>query len=535
MNGDGGIEANIADRIKTPVAVIGADSTLKYINPAGALALGQEHGWLLGRRMLDLVHPDDRDRVDLELHRVVEGRPTSGTTRCRLRANPAHDWRMFESTVNNLIDDPRVGGVLVSSRDVTDEEARLVELRTAAYTDPLTGLPNRTAIEKALREIVDADEEVAVAFVGIEGLHLRQSLGYSTAEALVRIVANRCRTTVPATQMVGQIASDTFVLVITGRAVDDAMETLWRIVRRISEPVFIYGNELAVSASAGLVAPEASKTVEAVLDDAALALHHAMTHGGGRVALLDANLRRQATARLETEANLRRALTNDDLWIALQPIVALPDATPVRAEVLLRWDLDGTPVPPEQFIGVAEETGLIVPIGDWVIDRAACVAARAPGGQVFVNLSPRQLASPRLVERIERILRSREVAPFAVGFKVTETLLIEQFDYAAEVMLRLRDLGCPVGLDDFGASHSSLSHLRELPLDFIKIDGTLTHSIDTDREARSIVGAVIDLAGALGLGVIAEGIETPAQAATLIELGCPHAQGYLFGHPISAE
>ena len=530
-------EEVVADRLITPVAVINADSTLEYINPAGAFALGQERPWLVGRRMLDLVHPDDRDRVDLELRKVVAGRPTSGTTRYRLRANPAHDWRTFESTVDNLIDDPRVGGILVFSRDVTDDEVRQVALRNAAYTDAVTGLPNRSAIDKALREIADnGDEDVAVAFIGIERLQLvRQSLGHSTADALVRIVANRCRTSVPATQMVGQIGNDTFVLLITSDAVDDALEMLWRIVHRISESIFIDGHELLLTASAGLVVPGTSRTAETLLDDAALALHHATTHGGGRVALFDPSLRRQATARLEIEANLRQAFASDDLWIALQPIVSLPDATPVRAEVLLRWDLNGTRVPPEEFIGVAEETGLIVPIGDQVIDRAARVAARAPGGQVLVNLSPRQLASPRLVERIDGILRSRHVAPFAVGFEVTETLLIEQFDYAAEIMYRLRDLGCPVGLDDFGTGYSSLSYLRELPLDFIKIDGTLTRDIDTDGEARSIVGAVIDLAGALGLGVIAERIETPSQVATLTELGCPHAQGFFFGEPARAD
>jgi diguanylate cyclase (GGDEF)-like protein/PAS domain S-box-containing protein len=530
-------EEVVADRLITPVAVIGADSTLEYINPAGAFALGQERPWLLGRRMLDFVHPDDRHRVDLELRKVVGGRPTSGTTRYRLRANPAHDWRMLESTVDNLTDDPRVGGILVFSRDVTDEELRQVALRNAAYTDPLTSLPNRAAIDKALREVADAgDERVAVAFVGIERLQLvRQSLGHSTADAAVRIIANRCRTSVPATQLVGQIGIDTFVLVITDGAVDHAQEMLWRIVQRISEPIFIDGHELLLSASAGLVVSGTHSTAGALLDDSALALHHATTHGGGRVALFDPSLRRQASARLEIEANLREAFANDDLWIALQPIVSLPEGTPVRAEVLLRWDLNGIPVPPEEFIGVAEETGLIVPIGDRVIDRAARVAARAPGGQVFVNLSPQQLAAPRLVERIERILQSRQVAPFAVGFEVTETLLIEHFDFAAEVMLGLRGLGCPVGLDDFGTGYSSLSYLRELPLDFLKIDGTLTRDIDTDHEARSIVGAVIDLAGALNLGVIAERIETSAQAATLIELGCPHAQGYLFGAPARAE
>ncbi|MFL6205931.1 MAG: putative bifunctional diguanylate cyclase/phosphodiesterase [Acidimicrobiales bacterium] len=522
----------------TPVAVIATDSTLQYINPAGALTLGQERGWLMGRRMLDLVHPDDRHRVDVELRMVVSGRPISGTTRYRLRANPAREWRLFESTVDNLLDDPRVGGILVSSRDVTDEVAQQVALRSAAFTHSLTGLPNRSAIDKALREITDAhgDEEVAVGFVGVERLQLvRQSLGQTATDALLRIIANRCRAAVASTHLVGQIDSETFVVVITGAAVGEAMEILWRVVHRVSEPIFIEAHELVLSASAGLVVPEGASTAEGLLDDAALALHYATTHGGGRVVLFDPGFRRLARVRLEMEANLRQAFANDDLWIALQPIVALPDATPVRAEVLLRWDCNGTAVPPDEFITIAEETGLIIPIGDRVIDAAARIAVRAPGGQLLVNLSPRQLASPRLVERIDGILRSRHVAPHAIGFEVTETLLIEHFDYAADTMSRIRELGCPVGLDDFGTGYSSLSYLRRLPLDFIKIDGTLTQGIDTSPEARSIVGSVIDLAGALHLDVIAEGVETPSEAATLSELGCSHAQGYLFGRPSRPE
>ena len=188
-------------------------------------------------------------------------------------------------------------------------------------------------------------------------------------------------------------------------------------------------------------------------------------------------------------------------------------------------------MPTQEVIGIAEDIGLIVPMGDRVIERAAQLAHRAPGGQVLVNLSPRQLAAPRLVERIELLLSPFQLPTDALGFEVTETLLIEHFDYAADVISRIRRLGCPVGLDDFGTGYSSLSYLRRLPLDFIKIDGALVAGIDTDREARSIVGAIITMADALDLDVIAEGVETATQAATLADLGCTQAQGYLFGRP----
>jgi diguanylate cyclase (GGDEF)-like protein/PAS domain S-box-containing protein len=537
VNGSSAEEAVIADRMITPVAVIAADSTLRYINPAGAMVLGQERGWLIGRRMLDLVHPQDRSRLELQLRQVVAGTPSAGSARYRLRATTARDWRTFESTVDNLLDDSRVGGLLVSSRDITDEIVREEALREAAYTDPVTELPNRKAIEEALQGVLTAGQQpIAVGFVGLERLDLvRHSLGHPTVDAVIRTAAQRTLSMVPPSVLVGQFSNDTLAVVHRGRAVDTAMEDLWRIVGSIGQTMFVNGHELRPSASAGCVVVDAPTTTDLLLQDASLALHRAKTYGGARVALFDPSLRQAAKVRLEFEADLRRAVANDELWIALQPIVSLPSATPVRAEALLRWDRNGSPVPPVEFVGVAEDIGLITPIGDRAIERAAHLAPRAPGGQILVNLSPRQLAAPRLVERIELALAAADAPPDALGFEVTETLLIEHFDYAADVISRIRQLGCPVGLDDFGTGYSSLSYLRRLPLDFIKIDGDLIAGVDSDQEARSIVGAIIKMSEALDLDVIAERVETATQAAALTDLGCPHAQGFLFGRPTRPE
>jgi diguanylate cyclase (GGDEF)-like protein/PAS domain S-box-containing protein len=533
VNEDSAAEAVIADRMITPVAVIAPDSTLQYINPAGAVILGQDRSWLMGRRMLDLVHPQDRARVARELRRVVAGRPSAGSTRYRLRAAAGLHWRTFDSTVDNLVDDPRVGGILVSSRDITEEMARGDALREAAYSHPVTGLPNRKAIEEKVHSLVAGEwQRVAVGFVGLERLDLiRHSLGHTTVDAIARAAAQRTSRSVPSNVFVGQFDDDTLALVYSGSAVDAAMEDLWRVVASIGQTMFVEGHELRPSASAGCVVADAPTTGDLILQDASLALHRAKSYGGGRVALFDPSLRQAARVRLELEADLRQAVSSDELWIALQPIVSLPSATPARSEALLRWDRDGAPVPPQEFIRVAEEVGLIIPIGDRVIEQASRLARSAPGGQILVNLSPKQLASPRLVERIQLILATAQCPSERLGFEVTETLLIEHFDYAADVIARIRQLGCPVGLDDFGTGYSSLSYLRRLPLDFIKIDADLIAGIDTDHEARSIVGATIAMATALNLDVIAEGVETATQAATLADLGCPHAQGYLFGRP----
>jgi EAL domain-containing protein (putative c-di-GMP-specific phosphodiesterase class I) len=204
----------------------------------------------------------------------------------------------------------------------------------------------------------------------------------------------------------------------------------------------------------------------------------------------------------------------------------------VGAEALVRWHpAEKATIAPDVFIPVAEETGLIVPLGDWTVERAAQLARRAPGGRVNINLSARHLASPGLPERIARILTSQRLPGSTLAFEITETLLIEQFDYAVNVLHALRDLGCRVGLDDFGTGYSSLAYLRRLPIDFLKIDGSLIADIDTDPQSRAIVQATITMADALAVHAVAEGIETESQADALRAIGCELGQGYLFGRP----
>jgi diguanylate cyclase (GGDEF)-like protein/PAS domain S-box-containing protein len=522
-----------ADQLLAPVTVVAPDSTLLYVNAAAAHAIGQEPEWLMGRRMLDLVHPGDRARVRRELRQVASGRPSGGLTTYRLRSDPTRGWRVFESIADNLLEDANVGGILMSSRDVTDQKAHENELYEAAYRDQLTGLPNRSRIDEELQTLVAGESLLAVAFVGIDRFNLiNDSLGHDTGDAVLQAVSARVRSSMPAAGVVGRFGGDILIILLSGPAASDARSLLWRAVGRVSDPLFISGQELRLSISGGIARKDPSATAESLLRDAGLALHRAMAGGGGRVELFETEMRDAAIARLELEANLRRSITRSEFSLALQPVVSLHDATPVHAEALLRWNFGGRTVEPSEFIGVAEETGLIVPLGDWVIDRAAQLSHAAPGGQVMVNLSARQLASPGLPERIARVLKARRLPASALGFEITETLLIEHFDYTVTMLRAIRQLGCRVGLDDFGTGYSSLSYLRRLPIDFLKIDGSFITDIHTDPQSNAIVGAIISLASALGLEVVAEGVETEAQADSLRELGCALAQGYLFGRPV---
>jgi EAL domain-containing protein (putative c-di-GMP-specific phosphodiesterase class I) len=286
-----------------------------------------------------------------------------------------------------------------------------------------------------------------------------------------------------------------------------------------------------LSASVGFAARTVSASAESLCRDAGVALHRAKRAGGGRVEEFREHMREEALARLELEADLRHAIGREELALVLQPIVRLEDRTEVRAEALARWRRNGRDVPPTRFIGIAEDSGLIVPLGDWIIGRAAHIADRTGAPCVTVNLSARQLASPRLGRRIAHALTTYRLAPDRLGFEITESVLVDGFDHALSVLHGIRDLGCTVGLDDFGTGYSSLSYLRRLPLDFIKLDRTLTADVDEDRHARAVIGAVITMADALGLDVVAEGVETDEQADQLRRLGCAFGQGFLFGAP----
>ena len=539
--GDGGDASNtevdrrfsrIVDRIPAPVVVVAADSSIIYVNESLGDALGRPIPWLVGRKLLDLVHADDQRRARRHLVAIRSGRHQARLATYRISAIPENEWRIFECYGTNLLDDPGIRGILLAGRDITEERAYQRQLREVAYRDPLTGLPNRLEVHELLDRLLKTGTAPAVGFVGLDRFKLiNDSLGHTTGDAVLQIAASRIAQSLPHACIAARFNGDVFAVVVPKATVSDVAALLWRIVERIGEPLFLAGHELRLPASAGVVYGSELSTTESLLRDAGSALHLAKTRGGGRVEQFEPSMRQAAIARFQVEANLRLALSRSQFTLALQPVVQLASAEPVGAEALLRWHDGKENVPPAKLITVAEETGIVVPLGDWIIDRAAQLVSQAPGGRVVVNLSGRQLASPGLADRIARTMHAHRLPPGSLAFEVTETLLIDEFDYAAAVLRSIRDLGCQVGLDDFGTGYSSLSYLRRLPIDFLKIDSSLASDVHRDAQARAIVGAIITMADALGMQVIAEGIETHAQAQTLQELGCTHGQGFLFGHP----
>ena len=285
----------VADQLLAPVSVVAVDSTLLYVNAAAARAIGQEPGRLIGRVMLDFIHPDDRARLRRELRQVASGRPSGGFTTFRMRADPTRDWRVFESIADNLLDDPNIAGILVSSRDVTDQWAHERELYDAAYRDPLTGLPNRSTINDELESLMTNDGPLAAAFVGLDRFKLiNDSLGHTTGDAVLQAVAGRVKSALPASAMVGRFGGDLLVILVAGPAALGARSLVWRVLERVGEPLFLAGHELRLSLSGGIAHKDAAATGESLLRDAGLALHRAKASGGGRVVLFEPDMRETA-------------------------------------------------------------------------------------------------------------------------------------------------------------------------------------------------------------------------------------------------
>ncbi len=445
----------------------------------------------------------------------------------------------------------RAAGALVRQhRTIAQLEETQRQLRHSATHDELTRLPNRAYFRERLAAALSGTRAsdafgFAVCFVDLDRFkQINDTLGHSAGDAVLVEVAKRLSVASRGGDLVARLGGDEFTLILNGVADTATANAVGgRIASELTRPICVDGADVRVTASIGIAFPGDAASADEVIRDADIAMLAAKNGGRDAVAVLNEPLRARYTSGVAMRAALHRALQDDEFRLVFQPIVTLATGAIDGFEALTRWERPGAGYQsPAEFICAAEENGLIVPLGEWALRRACATLARwnARGEthapiSISVNVSASQLLDGDFSRTLERIVCEASVDPRWLSLEITETAIMRDVEVASQVLHRLRALGMRVDLDDFGTGYSSLARLRGLPIDRLKIDRAFVGGEGDGLADPAIVRAVIALAHEFGIGVIAEGVETPAQRDALLALGCDEAQGYLFSRPVEAE
>ena len=527
---------------QAPIGIFSSEGGMRlgYVNGRFCQLHGRPEARLLGTQWLTSVHPDDLEHTLAALSGVLMGAPAEFPMRL-VRADGGQ--RDVQVRVVPVRTSSREVGFLGTLEDVTERLAGERRLAHQALHDPLTGLPNRRRLLQEVQAGLELDEELAVLFLDLDDFKVvNDSLGHDAGDALLVEAGRRLCAAVRDDDLVARFGGDEFAVLArrVGRH-DQAVPVAERLLSALEEPFLIDGHTCTVGGSVGMVlsGQHAEASAEGLLRDADVAMYQAKAGGKGGWAMFDERARAAAQDRLAFVTDLRTALAEDQLTVAYQPVVRVDTGAPVGVEALARWEHPrrGT-VSPQQFVALAEENGLIAPLGRWVLTAACRQLVRwdaelgplAPSA-VSVNVSPLQLRRPDFAGEVAGVLAATGLDGTRLCLELTESVVLRDPQAAVRTFTALRALGVRIALDDFGTGYSSLALLRDLPVDLLKIDRSFV-SGGSGPAADALLASVVQLADSLGLVAVAEGVETGQQLALLRDLGCPLAQGYLMSRPV---
>ncbi|ROP34421.1 putative bifunctional diguanylate cyclase/phosphodiesterase [Couchioplanes caeruleus] len=534
----------MVQRSSESVAVVDADSTIRYQSESVERIFGWPAQMLLGHRLVEIAGRKSGPRIGAAIESVIAGPELFTVIEVPMRHQDGR-VRLAEMTITNLLDDPAVNGLVLNTRDVHDAKELQDRLMYEAYHDTLTGMPSRALFRERLVEAIarcDGRDEVAILFLDLDGFkEVNDSLGHAAGDALLVQVAARLRAAVREEDTVARFGGDEFGVIVESLAARaDAEAVAGRIAAALEEPFEVGERELHVAVSIGLACAADADDVEQLQRNADLAMYRAKSGGGDRLAAYDPAMLAGLVERLELEADLRVALTRDELALHYQPTVDLRTGEITGFEALVRWyhPTRGM-VSPLDFIGTAEATGLIVPLGRWVLTEACRQAVAWGAGttrrlKMAVNVSVRQFEHGDLAAMVAEVLAETGMPVDQLCLEMTESVLLTDTDENLAQLHRLKDLGVTLAMDDFGTGYSSLAYLRRFPMDTLKIDRSFVDRLGGEHEDEALVSTIVRLGRSLGMTTVAEGIEDSVQLAVLKELRCDYAQGYYLSRPLPA-
>lgn len=522
------------------VAILDMDSTISFVTPSAARVLGLTPDHLLGRRVVDLLPTDDATLFISLLASLRPGVDQQLTLRMR-HANGRE--LVMEGVITDLLGDPAVGGLVLTVRDVTERHALEERLTYQAFHDALTGLANRRLFADRLAHALERRPGLAqpliVLFCDLDDFkNVNDSLGHGIGDKVLAVVGERIRAELRRGDTAARLGGDEFAILMEGTGLADAQRFAERLQTRFTDPIVVDEVSLPVRASIGIAQAIPGETSsEEALRNADVAMYWAKDRGKATVAIYESRLHAEALDRLELRADLQRAVRNDELLLHYQPTVEVGTGSIVGFEALVRWQhpVRGL-LGPGFFVPMAEETGLIVAIGRWVLLEACRTAAllqsdrRAPS--IAVNLSALQLAQPGFVDEVVTALRQTRLRPERLVLEITESAVLQDLETVGPRLAALRELGVRIAIDDFGTGYSSLAYLSHLPVDVLKVDKSFIDRVTLDGQDAAVTQAIIAMGRSMGLSTIAEGVETAAQVDWLAEIHCPYGQGFFWSRPV---
>jgi diguanylate cyclase (GGDEF)-like protein/PAS domain S-box-containing protein len=533
------------------VALVTDDGLVTYESDAAHGVLGHRPGGRVGRPFVDDVHPSDASLARAMLDGLAASPETHQTVELRLR-HADGGWRWVEIVGQNRLMEPAVRALVLNYRDVTDRKRLEEQLQHDAFHDPLTGLANRALfgdrVTHALARRRPTSERAAVLFIDLDDFKLvNDSLGHAAGDVLLTAVAERIRACLRPQDTAARLGGDEFAVLVEETDAEQSAAIADRILAALRQPFAIGDRQVFMQASIGISVEGADgvtagrETADDLLRNADAAMYTAKARGKARHQLYQPTMHAAALRRLELRERLESALDAGEFEVHYQPVVELAGETIVGAEALVRWrEAGGEPAPPADFLAVAEESGLIVSLGRWVLEQSCHEAVRwgtgpAPSLSVAVNVASRQLADATFPSDVAAVLASSGLRPDRLIVEVTESALLDEGQVTNSAIAELKRLGVRVALDDFGTGYSSLSHLRRFPIDVLKIDRSFIAGIDGDnRDERALVRSIIRLAHSLRLETVAEGIERPEQLELLRRFGARLGQGFHFARAMDA-